>query len=188
MQLTKDKIKHVAKNEFSLNLKGKTAVFIDAANIELSAKDLRFRVDYQKLYHWLKSEVQLSSIGFYSVRFDTKEHDGFLTFLKRTGYKLVTKPLKLIKNRKEGGHLRKANFDVEIAVDVTKRLDTFNNCILFSGDSDFHYLIRELKRNGKIVVVASLKYHVAKELVESADFYLDLRKIRSRIQRSERKP
>jgi hypothetical protein len=35
-------------------IKGKTAVFIDAANIELSAKDLNFRIDYKKLYNWLK--------------------------------------------------------------------------------------------------------------------------------------
>ena len=30
------------------NTSAKTAVFIDAANLELSAKDLNFRIDYQK--------------------------------------------------------------------------------------------------------------------------------------------
>lgn len=184
-KLSKDQVKHVAKNNFHLKLKGKTAVFIDAANIELSAKDLKFRVDYIKLYKWLQNETKLSSIGFYTVRFETKEHDAFLTVLKRNGYKLITKPLKLIRNRREGGHLRKANFDVEIAVDAIKRLEDFNNCILFSGDSDFHYLIKELKRSGKMVVVASLKYHVSRELVESANYYLDLTKIRSKIQREK---
>jgi hypothetical protein len=37
-----------------LKLKGKTAVFIDAANIELSAKDLQFRIYYQKLKEFLE--------------------------------------------------------------------------------------------------------------------------------------
>lgn len=187
MKLTKDQVKHVAKNEFHLKLKGKTAVFIDAANIELSAKDLGFKVDYQKLLSWLESEAKIIYIGFYTVRFNSKEHDAFLTFLKRTGYKLVTKPIKLIKNRKDGGHLRKANFDVEISVDVMRRLVNFDSCILFSGDSDFNYLIKELKKSGKLVVVASLKYHISKELIESAHFYLDLHKIKSKIQREGRK-
>lgn len=187
MSLTKDQVKHVAKKEFQLNLKGETAVFIDAANIELSAKDLGFRVDYRKLYNFLKGEIKLVFLGFYTARFETKNHDAFLTLLKKTGYKLITKPLKLIKSRRDGGHLRKANFDVEIAVDMMKRITTFDNCILFSGDSDFHYLVNELKRAGKTVVVASLKYHISKELVESANFYLDLRKVKSKIQRNENK-
>lgn len=186
MPLTKDQVKHVARlarKKFHLRFKGKTAVFIDAANIELSAKDLGFKVDYKKLLKWLKKEVKLVFIGFYTVRFNTKNHDAFLTVLKLSGYKLITKPIKLIRNRKDGGHVRKANFDVEIAVDAMKLTKTFDNFILFSGDSDFHYLIKELKKIGKRVIVASLKYHISKELVESAHFYLHLDKIKDEIQR-----
>lgn len=175
------------QNVFQLKLKGKTAVFIDAANIELSAKDLKFKVDYRKLYKWLETGLQLEFIGFYTARFDNQGHDAFLTILKKTGYKLITKPLKVIKNRRDGGHLRKANFDVEIAVDAMKRLSHFDNLILFSGDSDFHYLINELKRNGKVVMVVSVKYHISRELIKGADFYLDLRKIKEEIQRRENK-
>jgi len=154
-------------------IRGKVAVFIDAANIELSAKDLNFRIDYKKLYNWLKKEV----------RFETKNHDGFLTVLKKTGYHLVTKPLKIIKAKRDGTHLRKANFDVEIAVETIKRINDFDTFLLFSGDSDFHYLVKELKKNNKKIIIASLKYHVAKELIESADYYLDLRRIKDKIKR-----
>lgn len=165
-------------------VEGKVAVFIDAANIELSAKDLGFQVDYKKLHKWLNKECNLKFIGFFTFRFDNKKHDAFLTVLKRAGYKLTTKPLKLIKNRRDGTHLRKANFGVEIAVEAMKRIDSFDTVILFSGDSDFDYLIKELKKQNKKVIIASLRYHVAKELIESSDFYLDLRKIRKEIQRA----
>jgi len=57
--------------------------------------------------------------------------------------------------------------------------------MLFSGDSDFDYLIKELKRNGKKTIVASLKHHISKELIESADYYLNLKKIKNEIQRRE---
>ncbi len=159
-------------------------VFIDAANIELSAKDLGFKIDYKKLYKYLTKNYQIEYLGFYTVRFETKSHDNFLTVLKKNGYKLVTKPLKIIKNREIGlGDIRKANFDVEIAVDAMKFKNSFETMVLFSGDSDFDYLIKELKKNHKKVLVVSLSHHISKELIESADYYLDLKKIKKEISR-----
>lgn len=179
------KIKVMSKkdNNYShLKIKGKIAVFIDAANLELSAKDRGFKVDYKKLNKWLNELGRIKYIGFFTVRFDNKRHDKFLTVLKKTGYKLITKPLKLIRDKNKG-HLRKANFDVEIAVEVMKRIKDFDTLVLFSGDSDFDYLLKEVKAQGKQTIVVSMKYHIAKELVERADRYIDLRKIRKVIER-----
>ena len=163
---------------------GKVAVFIDAANLELSAKDRGFKVDYKKLHTWLGQLGNITYLGFFTVRFDNKEHDNFLTLLKKTGYTLTTKKLKLIKD-KTSGHLRKANFDVEITVEVMKRLRSFGTLVLFSGDSDFDYLLKEVKAWGKKAVVVSMKYHVSRELIERADKYVDLRKIRRSIERRQ---
>ncbi len=165
--------------------RGKVAVFIDAANLELSAKDRGWKVDYRKLYKWLKDADKLKYLGFFTVRFDNKSHDAFLTLLKKTGYKLVTKPLKIIKNKSKIGHTRKANFDVEIAVETMKQINSFDTLILFSGDSDFDCLLKELKRENKKIIIVSTKYHISRELIKRADNYIDLRKIRKLI---ERKP
>ena len=166
-----------------LDLKGRTAVFIDAANIELSAKDLKFRIDYQKLKEFLERQGEIVYLGFYTVRFETKSHDNFLTVLKKLGYKLVTKPVKIIKKEKNQSHVRKANFDVEIAVEAMKRVNQYKSLVLFSGDSDFDYLLKELKKHGKKIFVVSLKHHIAKELIRSADYYFDLKKIKAVIER-----
>ena len=165
-----------------LKLKGKTAVFIDAANIELSAKDLGFKVDYKKLLRWLSQEAKLAFIGFYTVRFNTKEHDGFLTVLKKSGYKLVTKPIKLIKNRKNGGHVRKANFDVEIAVDLLQDSNNYQTAIIFSGDSDFEYVIRQLIKKNKKVVICSSRSALSRELIRVANEVILLGNIRKEIE------
>ena len=161
----------------------KTAVFIDAANLELSAKSKGWKVDYKKLLLWLKEQHHLVYLGFFTARFETKEHDNFLTFLKKTGYSLVTKPLKHLLD-KDHHHLRKANFDVEIAVESMKISVSYETFILFSGDSDFDYLIKELKHQGKKTIVVSMKYHISKELIESAHRYIDLRKIKKEIARN----
>ena len=175
-------MKLVKKKDYKL--KGKVAVFIDAANLELSAKDRGWKVNYKKLHKWLHELGKIIYIGFFTVRFNNREHDNFLTVLKKTGYKLTTKPLKLIKDRKKG-RLRKANFDVEIAVEAIKRIEEFDTFILFSGDSDFDYLLKEVKAKGKKTVVISMKYHIAKELIERADEYVDLTKIRKLIERNK---
>jgi uncharacterized LabA/DUF88 family protein len=169
---------------FKIKTTGKTGVFIDAANIELSAKDIGFKIDYKKLLAFLKKQTNLSYIGFYTVRFNNEKHDAFLTFLKKTGYNLVTKPIKVIKKpTKQLGDIRKANFDVEITVEIMKRIKELNTIILFSGDSDFEYLVKELRKKRKIVIVVSFKHHISKELINSANYYFDLKKIRNIIER-----
>ena len=168
---------------FSKYLKGRILVTIDAANLESSVKDLNWWIDYIKLRN-LFNNSELIQIRNYCVHHGTDNQNNFFTFLKKSGFVLITKPLKIIKQEDiKKGDLRKANFDVEIAVDVMEMIGKFNTLVLFSGDSDFDYLIKNLKSKGKRVVVISTKYHISKELIESGNKYIDLKKLRKRIER-----
>ncbi|MEK7542229.1 MAG: NYN domain-containing protein [Patescibacteria group bacterium] len=118
----------------SRHIKGKTLIMIDAANLESSVKDLGWWVDYAKLRELFDGD-NLHDIRFYSVHHNTENQNQFFTFLKRHGYTLITKPLKIIKQRDiEAGDIRKANF-------------------------------------------------VAKELIETSDKYIDLKKLQPFIER-----
>ena len=55
--------------------------------------------------------------------------------------------------------------------------------VLFSGDSDFDYLIKKLRMEGKRAVVISTKYHISRELIASCNKYLDLKKLKPYIER-----
>ncbi len=168
-------------------LKGKILVIIDAANLESSIKDLRWWIDYIKLKNLFNKE-RLIEIRNYCVSHNTENQNKFFAFLKKNGYKLVTKPLKVIKVPEiEKGDLRKANFDVEVAIDVLERVDKFDTLVLFSGDSDFDYLVRKLRARGKRVIVISSKYHISKELIRSSNKYIDLKKLRGFIERKNKK-
>ena len=169
--------------DFSKYLKGRILVVIDAANLESSVKDLGWWIDYAKLRNLLDGN-KLVQVRNYCVHHGTANQNNFFTFLKKNGYILITKPLKIIKQKEiKKGDLRKANFDVEIAVDVMEMADKFDTLVLFSGDSDFDYLIKILKSKGKRVVVISTKYHISKELIESGSKYIDLKKLREKIER-----
>ncbi|MBM3228790.1 NYN domain-containing protein, partial [Candidatus Pacearchaeota archaeon] len=188
------KVKKLTKNQKRNNfLKGRVAVFIDAANIERSLADLGiepprikklrkgfhwkpfpkgyWKMDYKKLRKFFVKRDRLVSINFYSARFGSRGHDDFLAFLKRNGYRLLTKSIKEVGQIEKH---RKANFDVEIAVDAIGWMDNYDTFVLFSGDSDFTYLLEFLRRRGKKTIVISQRGHVAKELVKEADFYRDI--------------
>ena len=95
-------------------LKGKILVMIDAANLESSVKDLGWWIDYIKLRN-LFNDNELVQIRNYCVHHGTDNQNNFFTFLKKNGFVLITKPLKIIKQEKiKQEDLRKANFDVEI--------------------------------------------------------------------------
>jgi len=166
-------------------LKGKVLVVIDAANLESAVKSLGWWIDYIKLRE-LFDKDKLIEIRNYCVKHNTDNQNSFFTFLKKNGYKLITKPLKIIKAPEiEKGDLRKANFDVEITFDILEMIGQFDTLVLFSGDSDFDYLIRRLRAKEKKVVVISTKYHISKELIENSNKYIDINRMRSLIERKK---
>lgn len=160
-------------------VQGRVYVFIDAANLESSLKELGWFMDYRKLYEYFKNNTNLGGIRYYCVRFDVENQDKFFTVLKHIGFELITKKLKTI--RRGGG--RKANFDVEIALDAYSFLSKYDSLVLFSGDSDFDYLVKLLREKGKRVVVVSTRYHISRELIERCNKYIDLRKLRDVFER-----
>ena len=164
-------------------LKGRVLVMIDVANLESAVKSLGWWIDYIKLRNLFNKE-NLVEIRDYCVRHDTDNQDKFFTFLKRNRFTLITKPLKVIKPEDIlKGDIRKANFDVEITVDTMEMINSFDTLVLFSGDSDFNYLLRKLRNENKNVIVISAKHHISKELIESSNKYIDLKKLKSLIER-----
>jgi len=169
-------------------VKGRVYVFIDAANLENSVKSLGWWIDYRKFYRYFKNETELIGIRHYCPRLNDSSQDNFFTVLKHIGIKLITKPLKIITEADEfKGDVRKANFDVEMAFDARELMGDFDTLVLFSGDSDFDYLVKRLHEKGKRVVVVSSRYHVSKELIMSCDKYIDIKKLKKYIERTNKK-
>ncbi len=162
-------------------IQGSALVCIDAANLECSLKDLQWYMDYKKLYHYFKNNAELVGIRFYCVNFDNVAHNNFFTVLKRIGFKLITKKIKIIYNGQD--NIRKANFDVEITSDALNLIDKYETLVLFSGDSDFNYLIKFLRSKRKNIIVVSTRYHISRELIGCSNKYFDLEKLKTIFQR-----
>lgn len=152
----------------------KVAVFIDAANFEISLKQSKLWADYKKLLKFVNERGSTTFLGYYSPIFKTRGQERFFTLIKNKGFKIITKNIKVIRKSKSKNK-NKANFDVEITFDAAVRMDEFNKFILFSGDSDFVYLVLQLQRKGIYTTIISPGWRTAKELKKQADEFIELK-------------
>jgi len=168
---------------------GKTCIFIDGTNLYHTAKDLNMKVDFARLkkYFENKSHRSVRALYYTAVKHDPHGKD-FLTqlldWLEYNGFTVVTKPVKVFSN----GEI-KGNMDIEICVDVMNMCTHFDNIVLFTGDGDFTALVRDVQRKGATVTICSSRstnpQKVADELLRQADEFIELDKLRDRIEKQE---
>ncbi len=148
----------------------KVAVFFDMSNLYFAAKDLGIRIDYTKLLEFLVNGRRLHrAYAYMAVSHDDTTAIPFLTWLRRNGFRVITKPLKRFSDGTTKGDL-----DMELAVDVLTQAPYIDVAVIVSGDGDFTYLVDRAQRLGLRVEIASTPRYAAIELMEIADRFIDL--------------
>jgi len=159
------------------NFKQDTVIYIDGANLFYSQKSLGVKIDYQKLYNYLTKYKRITEVRIYLAFISkTKGEDLFIQELQQIGYKVIAKKLKFIKE-KSNKVIKKGNLDIELALDAYRHYKQYRTFVLFSGDSDFSYLVKLLKKSQKRCLIFSTKNHVSTELLNSCHRYYDLKNI-----------
>ncbi|KKT41192.1 MAG: hypothetical protein UW30_C0011G0023 [Candidatus Giovannonibacteria bacterium GW2011_GWA2_44_13b] len=95
---------------------------------------------------------------------------GVLSRANMNRFEIITKPVKYIHDAsKSDGYEKKCDFDVEMAVDLIRMRDNYDNIILFSGDGDLIYALRYLRDAfGKTSIVFGARGHVGREVIDAA--------------------
>lgn len=159
--------------------RGRVAIFIDGSNLFYAALQLGIEIDYSKLLCYLVGSSQLLRAFFYTgVDRSNEKQQGFLLWMRRNGYRVVTKDLI---QHPDGS--KKANLDVEIVVDMLTLTEHFDTAILVSGDGDLAYAVNAIAYRGVRVEVVSLRSMTSDHLINVADFYVDLDGIKHAIQK-----
>ena len=78
---------------------------------------------------------------------------------------------------------KKANLDIEIAVDLLSLVASYDTAVLLSGDVDLAYAVNALSYRGVRVEVVSLRSMTSDSLINVADHYTDLDTIKEAIQK-----
>ncbi|QUV81771.1 NYN domain-containing protein [Chloracidobacterium sp. D] len=163
--------------------RGRVAIFIDGNNLFHAARSAGVEIDYAKLLAYLRGEDPLLRAFFYTgVDQQAERQQGFLLWMRRNGYRVVQKELKTFPDG-----TKKANLDVEIAVDMLSLADKYDTAILVSGDEDFTYALNVIAYKGVRVEVAGFRANTSPRLIDVADRFHELDAIVTDISKSPSK-
>lgn len=114
------------KTQFRLKLRGKTAVFIDWANVYGWTKSLKKEVDPKKLFKNLKSYPQIKEINFYSGVDKHPKSKEFLRRVKKIGFSVITKEVKYIPVSLDSSHFKNLSQEIKTSLASIKNLQVKN--------------------------------------------------------------
>lgn len=165
-----------------LENRGRVAIFIDGSNLFYAALQLGIEIDYAKLLSRLTGGSRLLRSFFYTgVDRNNEKQQGFLLWMRRNGYRVISKDLVQLPDGS-----KKANLDVEIAVDMMSLVGSYDTAILVSGDGDLAYAVNAVSYRGVRVEVVSLRSMTSDSLINVADRYIDLDTVKEDIQKNQR--
>lgn len=157
----------------AMEVKPRLAVFVDVPNILYAAERSGVVLDWGKVLDFLSSGRTLVRATAYAPISDDpaarRENERFVVPFMDRGYRIATKPLK----RFTGGSV-KANFDVELAVDIVTMADRLDVIALVSGDGDFRRVVEMVGNRGVRVEVMAFGNSTSQDLRETADRYIDI--------------
>ena len=159
--------------------RGRVAVFIDGNNLFHAARFHNIDIDYNKLLRVLLGDGRLLRAFFYTgVDVGAERQQGFLLWMRRNGFRVIHKELKTFYDG-----TRKANLDVEIAVDMLSLAGRYDTAVLVSGDEDFVYAVNAVAYKGCRVEVAGFRSNTAPKLIDVADYFIDLGEIADKVRK-----
>ena len=126
----------------------KTALFIDGANLYMTAKSLGLDIDYKRLLREFQSHGHLLRAFYYTAVFEDQESVSIrplIDWLEYNGYTVVTKAAKESVDH-SGRRKVKGNMDIELAIDAMEIAPHIDRMVLFSGDGDFRSLVQAVQR------------------------------------------
>ncbi|MDJ0843424.1 LabA-like NYN domain-containing protein [Crocosphaera sp.] len=163
-----------------LENRGRVAIFIDGSNLFYAALQLGIEIDYTKLLYRLTEGSRLLRAFFYTgVDRTNEKQQGFLLWMRRNGYRVIAKDLVQLPDGS-----KKANLDVEIAVDLMALVGSYDTAIIVSGDGDLAYAADSVSYRGARIEVVSLRSMTSDSLINVADRYIDLDQIKEDIQKA----
>ena len=173
----------------SISIQERLMIFIDGENLFNAIRENNFKIDYQKLTHFLSKGFNLIRVYYYTgvptlkswnKNKETKKEFfsklnkqiGFLESLEfNYNFHVITKPLVL-----DNDKIKEKGIDVNIASDIiwhglSKNYDTL---VLISGDKDLMDCLIRMKDNGRRVIVANFEGKISREMKKIADIYINL--------------
>jgi uncharacterized LabA/DUF88 family protein len=151
----------------------RVALFVDVPNVIYAAERRNVTIDFGRVLEYFTRDRELVRASAYAPITDDPqaklENQRFVHHFLGHPYRIITKPLK----RFADGSM-KANFDIELAIDILTMSDRLDIVVLMSGDGDFRRLVELIASRGVRVEVVAFGETASSELKNVADKYVDM--------------
>ena len=149
----------------------RVGVLIDVQNMYHSAKNLyKARVNFREVLKNAVAGRKLIRTIAYVIKTESGEEKTFFEALTRAGIETKIKDLQIFY-----GGLKKADWDVGMAIDAIRLSEHLDAVVLVTGDGDFAPLIEYLKFNrGLQIEVMAFGKSASSKIKEIADDFIDL--------------
>ena len=168
----------------SINAEQRVGVFLDIQNLYHSARNLHgSRVNYKELLNYIIAGRRIVRTIAYVVSSDPQTgEEVFFEALEKEGIELRMKDLQVY-----ASGVKKADWDVGMAVDAIKLAPSLDVIVLVTGDGDFVPLIEYLQIGmGKIVEVVAFARTTSGKIKEAANRFTDVDSVPKAIFKSKR--
>ncbi|MEX0622097.1 MAG: NYN domain-containing protein [Candidatus Woykebacteria bacterium] len=150
----------------------RVGVFVDVQNLYYSAKNLyRAKVNFGKILEDGVANRQLIRAIAYVVRAEEPLEQSFFDALEKAGFEVKVKDIQIFP-----GGVKKADWDVGVAIDMIKLSNKLDVMVLVSGDGDYLPAVEFLRNHGHRVEVMGFGPSTSNKLVAGADEFIDLDK------------
>jgi len=149
----------------------RVGILIDVQNLYHSAKNIyKARVNFKEIIKTAVSGRKLVRAIAYVITTESGEEQAFFDALTKMGIETKSKGLQIF-----SGGMKKADWDVGLAIDAIKLSEKLDTIVIVSGDGDFVPLVEYLKdTKGCQVEVIAFQKSASGKLVEVADDFTDL--------------
>ena len=164
-------------NQQELEKRGRICIFIDGSSLFYAAFQLGISLDYLKLLSTLTAGSSLLRAFFYTgVARNNEKQMGFLQWMSHHGYRVVAKDLIEFPDGS-----KKANLNVEIAVDLLRLVNSYDTAVILSGNGDLTYAVNKASYFGARIEIVSLRSMTSDNLINVAERYTDIEKLIEKI-------
>lgn len=176
--MNKEKIKLFTES-FS-SKRERTIIIVDFGNVDKWERGLGWHVGIRELATLIKHFTygqRFLRRFYYGADYGPDERSTILTgwsnYILRTadsnGFKVVDKRVKYIHSQNNiTGFEKKCDLDVEMAIDLVRERNNYDNIVLFSGDGDLITAIQYLKEEyKKKTIVMSARGHIGREVLDA---------------------
>src|SRR4029078_8738069 len=151
----------------------RVVIFVDVPNLIYAAERRNINLDFGRVLDYFTRGRELVRATAYAPISDDPqaklESQRFVHYFIGFPYRLVTKPLK----RFADGSM-KANFDIELAIDILPMSARLDVVVLMSGDGDFRRVVELIASRGVRVEVVAFAEAASTGVKAGADLYIDI--------------